>query len=254
VRYVALGDSFTSAPLVPDATGGECWKSTNNYPALVGRALPGTELVDASCGGAATTEMRKPQKLMTTKVPPQFDSLTRETDLVTIGIGGNDFGLFATMIFQCTELAKGDRKGAPCRAAMRTRDGDRLLNYVDRTERRLVRVVKGVKRRSPHARIMLVGYPRIAPSEGHCRKMPIARGDYRYAVQVSRALDRAIERTARRTHVEFVDVYRASRGHDVCSDDPWVNGKDTDLARALFYHPFANEQAAVAQLILDRLA
>src|SRR5688572_23797059 len=46
-RYVALGDSYTAAPLVPDTdTTNGCLRSTNNYPALVAAALPGTELVD----------------------------------------------------------------------------------------------------------------------------------------------------------------------------------------------------------------
>ena len=47
-RYVALGDSYTAAPLVPDTdTTNGCLRSTNNYPALVAAAL-GTELVVVS--------------------------------------------------------------------------------------------------------------------------------------------------------------------------------------------------------------
>ena len=39
-RYVALGDSYTAAPLVPDTdTTNGCLRSTNNYPALVAAAL-----------------------------------------------------------------------------------------------------------------------------------------------------------------------------------------------------------------------
>ena len=34
-------------------------------------------------------------------------------------------------------------------------------------------------------------------------------------------------------------MYAASRGHDICSSDPWVNGRVTDRQRALAYHPFA---------------
>ena len=45
-----------------------------------------------------------------------------------------------------------------------------------------------------------------------------------------------------------------SRGHDVCSDDPWVNGAVTQPTRALAYHPFAVEQQAVADLVRDALA
>ena len=37
----------------------------------------------------------------------------------------------------------------------------------------------------------------------------------------------------------YVDLYALSRGHEVCSDEPWVNGRETDQARALAFHPFA---------------
>src|SRR5918992_6012306 len=62
-RYVALGDSFTSGPLIPVQYGTPlgCLRSTNNYPALLARRLnPGT-FVDVSCGGADTADMTSAQ-------------------------------------------------------------------------------------------------------------------------------------------------------------------------------------------------
>jgi hypothetical protein len=44
--------------------------------------------------------------------------------------------------------------------------------------------------------------------------------------------------------VGWVDVYEASRGHDICSQTPWINGVTTDLTRANPLHPFPEEQAA----------
>ena len=47
---------------------------------------------------------------------------------------------------------------------------------------------------------------------------------------------------------------KASAGHDICAGaDAWVNGINTDLTRAVAFHPFAEEQQAVADLILDEL-
>ena len=46
----------------------------------------------------------------------------------------------------------------------------------------------------------------------------------------------------------------ASEGHEICSDDPWVNGRQTDQGRALAYHPFAEGQEAVADVVLELLA
>jgi hypothetical protein len=57
---------------------------------------------------------------------------------------------------------------------------------------------------------------------------------------------------ARKGDAHFVDMYALSRGHEICSADPWVNGKVTDQTRALAYHPFAVEQRAVATQV-DRI-
>ena len=52
----------------------------------------------------------------------------------------------------------------------------------------------------------------------------------------------------------YIDVLEASAGHDICAGaDAWVNGFDTDVTRALAFHPFAEEQQAVADLILAKL-
>ncbi len=255
-RYVALGDSFTAATGVPDPDPGGlvCTRSTSNYPSVLARSWPGTEVVDVSCGAADTTHMTKPQRPFGVKVPPQFDALTPDTDLVTIGIGGNDFGVFAALIFNCSQLAKTDRTGAPCRDANRKPGGgDRLRDRTDRTGKRLIKVVKGVQRRSPEARILLVSYPQLVPRRGTCAKLPLAKGDYAYSRGLNGRLNAVIRRAAGRTGAEYVNVARASRGHDVCSADPWVNGKD-NTGEAIFYHPFAVEQAAVAGLIRAKIA
>ncbi|QCC76839.1 hypothetical protein E2C04_05710 [Nocardioides daphniae] len=142
-RYVALGDSFTAAPFVPDAVEAEgCYRSTSNYPSLVAAALrdaagnqPGPELVDVSCSGADTTHMTRPQTtVLQQRVAPQFDALTPETDLVTIGIGGNDFDVFGTLTGRCPQLAVRDPQGSPCRAALRRGGRDTLLSALGRTQ------------------------------------------------------------------------------------------------------------------------
>jgi hypothetical protein len=53
--------------------------------------------------------------------------------------------------------------------------------------------------------------------------------------------------------VTYVDMYAASRGHDICSADPWVNGRVTDRQRALAYHPFAAGMRADAERVLAAL-
>lgn len=69
--YVALGDSYTSGPLIPDQVDANCARSNRNYPSLVAGRLRGTTLTDVSCGGATTAEMWKAQG----GNPPQLDAL-----------------------------------------------------------------------------------------------------------------------------------------------------------------------------------
>lgn len=255
-RYVALGDSFTAAPFVPnsvDANG--CYRSTVNYPALVAAAFPDAESVDVSCSGAQTKDLTTRQTTATgQQVPPQFKALTPETDLVTVGIGGNDFDLFQTMITRCPELAATDPDGAPCREDMNRSGEDALKADVGRIQSRVRAILDQVREQSPDARVLLVSYPQIVPENGDCTDLPLAGGDYAYTREVSDHLDRALRTAAERGGAELVDLWSASEGHDVCADEPWVNGATTDFSRALEYHPFAEGQAAVAELVLELLA
>ncbi|WP_110238988.1 SGNH/GDSL hydrolase family protein [Nocardioides gilvus] len=254
-RYVALGDSFTSAPFVPDSFSAEgCFRSTGNYPALVAKELPETEVVDVSCSGADTTHLTGPQSTaLGGQVPPQFEALTEETDLVTVGIGGNDFEVYGTMTSTCPTLAAEDQRGAPCRDEMRRGGKDTLLASIERTGKRVTKVVEGIRERSPDARILLVNYPQLTPTKGRCEALPLARGDYAYSVEVGGRLDSVLRDVAEQTEVELVDLWSASEGHDICSDEPWTNGSLTDFARALEYHPFAEGQRAAADLVLETL-
>jgi lysophospholipase L1-like esterase len=250
-EYVALGDSYTAAPLVPPTdTSNACLRSGVNYPALIAAAMPGTELTDVSCSGAATENMTIPQRGMTGSVPPQFDALRRGTDLVTVGLGGNDDGLFSAVLGQCTKLRSSDPTGSPCTRELEGKTEASL----DRIRGNLADVVEGVRERSPKARILVVGYPQIVPEADTCTDLALADGDYAFARQVNEDLNDAVEAASDDTDAEYVDVWSASAGHDICGDEPWINGRVTSASRALAYHPLALEQQAVADLVLDRLS
>ena len=48
----------------------------------------------------------------------------------------------------------------------------------------------------------------------------------------------------------FIDVRGPSEGHDICAGpDAWVNGVTPKDGVAAAYHPFAAEQAAIAELV-----
>ena len=254
-RYVALGDSYTAAPLIAGKMSNDgCFRSSNNYPSLVAAELEGATFVDRSCGGATTRDMAGRQDTGFGRVPPQFGALTADTDLVTIGIGGNDFGVFGSLIQGCPGLRRTDPTGSPCRDYFSGGGRDELLARATRVQGRVTGVLRQIAKRAPGATVVVVDYPRITPRSGTCpRLLPLATGDYRWAGQVNDRLSRSVRRAARRAGATYVDVQGASAGHDICSDDPWVNGQKTIQGKALAYHPFAEEQRAVADLVLEKL-
>ncbi|WP_341231523.1 hypothetical protein [Nocardioides salarius] len=102
-EYVALGDSWTADVVLvdryglPDTTHApiDCAQSKANYPKIVAEAISVPVFRDASCGSATTKHFRRPQEGLPLggTNPPQFDRLSRTTDLVSVGIGGNDAGI-----------------------------------------------------------------------------------------------------------------------------------------------------------------
>lgn len=248
IQYVAMGDSYTAAPLVPPTdTSTICLRSERNYPALVTEGLPGARLTDVSCSGATTLNVTTPQESQTGAVPPQLRALRAGTDLVTIGLGGNDEALFGTMLVRCTQLARQQPQGTPC--ADELEDG--VDGTLDRTRESLAEVVAQVRERAPDAQVLLVGYPQIVPESGTCADLPLAAGDYPFVRTVNERLTRAVALAAEDADADYVDVWTPSEGHDICGAEPWINGRVTKVTTALAYHPLAVEQLAVADLVLE---
>ena len=252
--YVSMGDSFTSAPGVPvtDTTSG-CLRSDGNYPALLRDAL-NVELVDVSCGSADTTAITGVQQTPGGPKPPQVEAVDESTDLVTVGIGINDFGLYSSLLFNCTQMSSSDPTGSPCRDEMATDGGDRLSETIDQIGPRVEAALTAVSERAPDARVILVGYPQFVPASGQCDELPLAQGDYTYVRELGEQLGHELEAAAAAADADYLDLVAASRGHEICAGAAaWVNGSQDDPRRAVLYHPFPEGQAAVAQLIEDQL-
>lgn len=253
-RYVAIGDSFTSGPGIPNLVNAACFRSDANYPSLVAARLDLT-LDDVSCGGAATTALVGVQKTPVGTVPPQFSALTKDTELVTMGLGFNDQGVFGELLTTCMELGREPGEGSPCRDHMNESGSDYFLDSIDLIQTRLTSALTGIKERSPDAKVVLVGYPQLVPERVRCAELPLAPGDYDYVREVMVALGQATQEAARATDSVYVDVLAASRGHDVCAgDEAWVSGIVADPAPgSVAMHPYAKEHRAVADLVVAAL-
>ncbi|MEU6142681.1 SGNH/GDSL hydrolase family protein [Streptomyces sp. NPDC047081] len=250
-EYVALGDSYTSGPLIPTQVDANCARSDHNYPSLVAEERRTTVFVDMSCGGATTEEMWKPQGTN----GPQLDAVDRDTDLVTVQIGGNDIG-FGTIIGTCAQLAAKDLAGNPCQQYYTSSGVDQLALTILKTAPKITKVLKDVHERSPHARVLVVGYPDLLPDDGSgCYpSVPFAAKDFPYLRDTEKRLNLMLRLTAALNHVEYVDTYGPTRGHDMCKApaDRWIEPLQP-ASPAAPAHPNAKGEAAMAEAVMAKL-
>lgn len=214
LRYVAMGDSYSAASgvLPPDPTAPpQCLRSTANFANVIAKAT-GAALTDVTCGGAQTKDYFEPQY---DGVPRQLAALRRNTQLVTMTIGGNDNNTFIGAIVSCgTAGLTTAGQGSPCK----DRYGDSFAHDIrSKTYPALVRTLKAVHRRAPRAEVAILGYPWILPTQGGCfDKMPIAEGDVPYLRGIQALLNRVVRRAAADTGSTYVNLNRVSEGHDAC--------------------------------------
>lgn len=261
--YVALGDSFTAGPLIaPMAEGAPvtCARSGANYPSYLASYLRVQTFVDVSCSGAETSDLYASQsKRMglgantATDTPAQLDAVKATTDLVTLGIGGNDFSLFSDVIAKCVNRASTAAGKSPCRDSF-TRNGVDLKSQdAKAVQTRIEKAIAAIGRRAPKARIVIVGYLRILPGDGACPAMPLAPVDANWTDSIERRINTSLSQAvlsqaAKGADVTFVNSYALSKGHDACAGkQAWVNGAQTVLFGAAAFHPFREGMNAVAR-------
>ena len=221
VDYVALGDSLASGPGIPQQVDANCRRSSSNYPSLVAAELP-ARVTDVSCSGATTANMTGPQGT----AGPQFDALSRTTDLVTISIGVNDIGIngagFTSIIGTCAKLTSSDPAGSPCKAFLGASGSDQLLTNIAGAAPKIATTLAGIHQRAPYAKVMVIGYPDLFPDNGvGCTSaaVPLAAGDFGYLRDSEKALNAMLTRQAEQAGATYVDTYTPTIGHDMCQPE-----------------------------------
>jgi len=249
-RYVALGDSFTSGPLIPRMHGKPfaCLRSDHNYPSLVARALHAGTFADVSCSAATIDDLFRPQHVLLGENPAQLASVTPGTALVTVGIGGNDIG-FSKTLYTCAGLSLAAPRGAPCMKHF----GATLTDRVADAAPKMAAVLRTVHERAPHAIVLVIGYLRVLPASAGCwPAVPAAAGDVPYLDRVERTLNHMLADQARLGGALYVDDYRGGTGHDMCSSHRWVEPILISHAAAPV-HPNATGMRVVAARVIATL-
>jgi lysophospholipase L1-like esterase len=251
-RYAALGDSFAAGPLIPlplPPLG--CLKSSNNYGRIAQRTLQYAEYRDATCSGAETEDMTQAQNVSPGPNPPQFDSLSTDTALVTITIGGNDIG-FSELAENCVSILP---FGSPCKDRYVRNGIDEISRRIDETAPKVAAVLQEIRDRTlpDPAQILVANYSAIFPHEGSgCYpRMPVARGDVVWLREKHEELNAMLADEAAANGAAIVDVYAASEGRSACasSGTRWVEPYIPGTAAAPLHPNLRGMQAMAAMVV-----
>lgn len=248
LNYVALGDSFSSGEGVPPfgaltAISGvnECHRSFKAYPRLLDQHAGYNLNMTAfrACSGA------KMENITTTgqyNETAQISSLSDETDLVTITIGGNDVE-FAEVGRRCNY----DSYSADC---MDQLDESNQIATSQAFSDDLYDTLEAVQLAAPNAGVIVNGYPYILSTPG---TMAYCGWAFQAASQAEREavedlvdnIDAALSSTAASLGMVFDDPRLSFDGHYPCNDYPWIHG--VDFGNQVYsYHPTEEGQAQYA--------
>ncbi|MEU4507196.1 SGNH/GDSL hydrolase family protein [Streptomyces sp. NPDC024089] len=256
-EWVALGDSYTAGvfvgdpqPALGDVSRDGCDRTTDAYPGVVERELaefpPGktVHLTNVSCGNATIADIATARQTPISPVQPpeggwpavdpqtQRAGLNDQTDIVTIGVGGNSLP-FGGMLLKCLEQGA---TGKSCRDHYTNPpEGEESIeDKLARVQDEYIEMLAKVHDAAPDAKVITVGYPAILPAEGSdCNRLSLTElGSITHADidwlrdDVLKKLNSTIQRVTGFFGDRYVDVYSSSEGHDACqpADTKWVEG------------------------------
>ena len=230
--YVALGDSYTSGPLVlPHDTTWvpeDCGQSVRNYPHLAAAAIPVASFTDVSCGSATINDLYQPQDGLPAGGvnAPQLDAVGPDADVVTLGMGGNDVG-FVGLALGCIRFV-GPPAEQPCSPEYTAGGRDRMSEKIAEVGPELGQAIRDIHTKAPNAQVFIVSYPTSLPDDGVAcwPYVPILPEDMPYLVAKYKEMNAMLAAQAAANGATFIDIYTSSIGHDACQIPAvaWVNG------------------------------
>lgn len=263
LRYVAMGDSFSSGEGYPPFlnTNNACDRSSGAYAHLL-TSLYGLDLnlVDhVACSGATMAEVLGGKY----NEPPQTNALNATTDVVTISIGGND-ALFAAYAMNCVDSFDGGcGPGSIAYAAVM----GVLANPNYSTD--LENIYETILTDTPNAEVFVVGYPYVTPTDpsdpfcfafqDYTDNSPVDDANAaRLVVDALNDTSNGIVDAIDDSRLHFVDPTSSGNpfeGHDVCSSVPYFT---YPFATApgdwkSWFHPNQAGQIAYADVIADAM-
>lgn len=246
--YVALGDSRASGGFFTPTPGyfGGCKRSALNYPTVVAALTLPRRFVDVSCAGALSEQLyRVGQQTSGGYKPPQVWSVPADAQLVTVSIGGNDMA-WGRIVGPCGIQPLGDRHCRSNRALAAL--ANRRISIM---EDAVTPALAAVRRKAPRAQIVVVGIGGFMGTHGCWPLVPISDPDVRWLNGVFVQANRALARATAKADGRFVDVNRASAGHDPCSLASWY---ESSLSNRIAYPYHLNKAGSIGVATLVNAA
>jgi lysophospholipase L1-like esterase len=224
VRYVALGDSYSSGVGAGSYIGssGSCLRSSNAYSALWDTAHQPAAYGSVACSGATTS----------TVISTQLSALSSATTLVSITIGGNDVG-FASTLETCVLSST-----STCVKAIDAGEAE----IANQLPGELNSALGAIKADAPNARVVVLDYPELYDLSKSSSCIGLSTTDRTDLNQAADELDSQIQAAAGRYGDVFADVRSAFAGHEICDSNRWLHAVNIfDLTES--YHPTAAGQS-----------
>lgn len=224
---VAFGDSYFSAPSVPEGLG-PCGRSTGNWTRLAA-AETGRDIHDYSCAGDTSTTM-----LDRVDEAVKAGDLDAGTATVVLAIGGNDFSHQKAVL--------GDTVGD----LPETR-GKVLGNIAEAVSR--------IRAAAPDARLVFTGYLPSTDGPKVCRDAGTSVDDEPLN-DLEAYISGTMARAAEAAGASFVDVRDAAAGNSTCSPvgTRYVSGSDDGSSDVLLkWHPTQAGNRFMADLLIPEL-
>ena len=222
VRYVALGDSYSSGlgAGAYDPASGNCDRSAYAYPEQWAAANAPASFTSMACSGATTSGV----------LSSQVSALSQATTLVSITIGGNDVG-FSSVMETCVLQST-----ASCLAAVSAAENQVATTLPGKLDTTL-RTIRGD---APSAKVVVLGYPEFYDLANSNVCPGLSTADRSALDQGADQLDGALAAAAGRNGAGFADVRGQFSGHEICDLRSWLHSVTIPIGSS--YHPTADGQ------------
>jgi lysophospholipase L1-like esterase len=251
INYVALGDSRAAGPAALRwLNDGWCARTASSYPQLLAKELDVADFTNASCSGAIVANiLDTPQKTGGPLQPPQIDAVNRQTNLITISIGGNDVRWYNIARKCYTRSPAGDA---------RCRDNEELRAHADwtleRLRPRLDALFRALRKKAPRAEIFIASHGGVVGYRGCWPIVPMSYWDARWVREYFDRMNEVIRDAAMSGGANYVDITTPSEGHDACKPRgvKWYEGQVTTSSAAAM-HPNDDGMRAFTEIFLTEI-